>query len=89
MVVEIPDVKITSVDSNVLNDGEQYAIRNFQRTAISPVVVFLKNILFFSQPDWCVEPDQNCTLSLVKNGKIGNTSCLIDNLNILGNINIL
>ena len=83
MVVEIPDVKITSVDCNVLNDGEQYAIRNSQRTAISPAVVFLKNILFFSQPD------QNCTLPLVKNGKIGNTSCLIDNLNILGNINIL
>ena len=32
---------------------------------------------FFSQPDWYVEPDQNCTLPLVKNGKIGNTSCLI------------
>ena len=28
--------------------------------------------------------DQNCTLPLVKNGKIGNTSCLIGNLNILG-----
>jgi len=36
--------------------------------------------LFFCKhlvPDWYVEPDQNCTLPLVKNGKIGNTSCLI------------
>jgi len=28
--------------------------------------------LFFSQPDWYVDPDQNCTLPLVKNGKLGN-----------------
>ena len=34
-----------------------------------PAVVFY-NILFFSLPDWYVEPDQNCTLPLVKNGKI-------------------
>ena len=31
-----------------------------------------------------VEPDQNCTIPLVKNGKIGNTSCVIGNLNIIG-----
>ena len=42
-----------------------------------PAVGFFVNNLFFSQPDWYVEPDQNCTLPLVKNGKIGNTSCLI------------
>ena len=49
--------------------------------------VFLEH--FFSQPDWYVEPDQNCTLPLVKNGKIGNTNCLIGNLIILGYMNML
>jgi len=39
-----------------------------------PCFCFFVNILFFSQPDWYVEPDQNCILPLVKNGKIGNTS---------------
>jgi len=53
-----------------------------------PAVVFFEH-LFFSQPDWYVEPDQNCTLPLVKNGKIGNTSCLIGNLNILGHMHIV
>ena len=43
---------------------------------------------FFSQPDWYVEPDQNCTLPLVKNGKIGNSGW-IGNLNILGYMNML
>ena len=47
------------------------------------------NILFFSQPDWYVEHDQNCTLTLIKNGKIGNTSCLIGNQNILGYMHIV
>ena len=32
---------------------------------------------------------QNCTLPLVKNGKIRITSCLIGNLNILGYMNML
>ena len=50
---------------------------------------FFKNILFFSQPDWYFEPDQNCTQPLVKNGKIGNTCCLIGNLNILGYMHIV
>ena len=50
---------------------------------------FIKNILFFSQPDWYVEPVQKCTLPLVKNGKIGNTSCSIGNLNILGYMHII
>ena len=36
-----------------------------------------------------VEPDQKCALPLVKNGKVGNTSCLISNLNILGYMNML
>ena len=36
-----------------------------------PRLVFFVNILFFSSPDWYIEPDQNCTLPLVKNGKIG------------------
>ena len=36
-----------------------------------------------------VEPDQNCTLPLVKNGKTGNTSWLIGNLNILGYMHIV
>ena len=49
---------------------------------------FLKH-LFFSQPDWYIEPDQKCTLPLVKNGKIGNTSCLLGNLNILGYMHIV
>ena len=44
-----------------------------QRTAISPPF----------------EPDQNCTLPLVKNGKIGNTRCLIGILNIIGYIHIV
>ena len=62
--------------------------------AISPAVVFLfvfleHFVVFFSQPDWYVEPDQNCTLPQVKNGKIGNTICLIGNLNILGYMNML
>ena len=46
-------------------------------------------LLFFSQPDWYVEPDQNCTLPLHKNGKIGNTSCLTGNVSILGYMNLL
>jgi len=58
------------------------------RTAISPAVVCLEHF-FFSQLDWYVEPDQKCTLPLVKNGKIGNTSCLIGKLNILGYMNML
>ena len=53
-----------------------------------PSRCFFQNILFFSQPDWYVEPDQNCTLPLVKNGKTGNTNCLIGNLNILGNLSM-
>ena len=57
--------------------------------AISPTVFFFNNILFFFQPDWYVEPDQKCTLPLVKNGKIGNTSYLIVNLNILGYMHIV
>jgi len=43
----------------------------------------------FSEPDWYVEPDQNCTLPLVKNGKIGNTNCLIGNRNILGYMHVV
>ena len=68
------------------NDYNQY--KAVQRTAISPTVVFLEHLVF-SQPVWYVEPNQNCTLPLVKNGKIGNTSCLIGNLNILGYMHIV
>ena len=53
-----------------------------QRTAISPL--FFQNICFSLNLTVPVEPDQNCTLPGVKNGKIRNTSCLISNLNILG-----
>ena len=42
-----------------------------ERTAIIPSPLFFVNILFFSQPDWYVEPDQKSTLPLVKNGKLG------------------
>jgi len=66
--------------NNNNNNNKNKAV---QRTAISPA------ILFFSQPDWHVEPDQNCTLPLVKNGKIGNKSCLIGNRTILGFIHIV
>ena len=51
--------------------------------------VIFKKILFFSQLHWYIKPDQNCTLPLVKNGKIGNTSFCISNLNILGYMHII
>ena len=62
--------------------SNHYENKAVQRTAVSPPLLF-QNILFFSQPDWYIEPDQNCTLPLVKNGKIGNTSCLIGILKLI------
>ena len=62
--------------------------KTVQRIAISPAVVFLEYFVF-SQPDWYFETDQKCQLPLVKNGKIGNTCCLIGNLNILGYMHIV
>ena len=50
---------------------------------------FFRKKMFFSEPDWYVEPDQNCTLPLVKNGKIGNTNCLIGNLNMIGYMHVV
>jgi len=38
-----------------------------------PQPFFLGKHLVLSQPDWYVEPDQKCTLPLVKDGKIGKT----------------
>jgi len=41
-------------------------------------VVFCKHFVFsLNLTGTLIEADQNCTLPLVKNGKIGNTSCLI------------
>jgi len=54
-----------------------------------PRHLIFSTFCFFSQPDWYVEPDQSCTLALVKNGKIGNTSCLISNLTVLGYMHIV
>ena len=64
--------------------------RQFKGWAISPAVVFfehffLEHFFFFRTFFfWTI-----FLLPLVKNGKIGNTSCLIGNLNILGYMNML
>ena len=84
----LPDLSLNILKRNVPEKVLCKMIKAVQRTAISTTVVFLEHFVF-SQPDWYVEPYQNCTLPLVKSGKIGNTSCLIGSLNILGYMNML
>ena len=66
-----------------------YIDKTVQRTAISPAVVFLRTFCFSLNLTGMLNLTKIVHLPLVKNGKIGNPSCLIGNLNILEYMNML